>query len=262
MKFWTDYTLSDNKYYHCRIGPLVIWMIKSHNELLICEQRIAKGDLEENWENALLKPAISKNPDLDNWKRWVIGEKKNTVSLMPSLPNRPVIVRPESPIHILTGNKTCFYVSIPLSIKIISGLGNLLVEIPTHIMSNIWFGEPISGELCYSVKSKAVTSIDNKKIKTYAAICPICIENGSPKLFNFARFAIHTEYLGVFAGDKHLWTNQIDVKLEGDEQKSIINITENAPQIESQTIKLTESRETPSRKLYKKMFSDFSFFKS
>lgn len=262
MSFWNTFQLKENQHYMCRIGSLVLWMIRKDTELLISEQRLVTDEeLGDDWESKIILPRESENPDRSNWKRWIVDKGEFSLRFIPVTPDRPVVVRPENQVQLTVGKKTCFFVSIPLFIRIVTTDNQVLAEIPTQILSNTWFGEPVSGEFSYAVKSGAVTSIDRKKPKVYTAICPICIENESSKLFNFARLSVHTEYLGVFRGENHLWTNQIFVKLEGDDQKSMMDISEGAPDIDTVKEKLSESREVPSKKFYKKMFSDFSFIK-
>ncbi len=260
MSFWTKHQVDDGKCYVSRIGSLTLWFLKKDNELLIAEQQLPKEN-EGNFEQILETPHEAELPENVAWKRWIVNQADKSVGLVPVMPTRPIVVRPEAPVQVLPGNKTCFFVSIPVSVRITSSNDDILTEVPIRILSNIWFGDPMSGELCFSVKSGAVTSIEQKKEKVYTATCPICIENQSSSLFNFNRFAVHTEYFSVYLGQKHLWTNQIDVVIEGGGQKSSINIPETPPQIEEITKQLSPGREKFSKKFYKKMFSDFSFLK-
>lgn len=260
MSFWNKHQIEDGETYVSRIGSLTLRFMKLGSELLITEERQPK-DSDENFEQIAEAPHKAEPAENVTWKRWIVNPSDRTIGFIPVMPLRPIVIRPEATVQVLPGNKTYFYVSIPLSVRITIGNDNLITEIPTRILSNIWFGDPMSGELCFSVKSGAVTDIAQKTEKVYAAICPIRIENQSSALFNFSRFAVHTEYLSVFSGKKHLWTNQIDVTIEGDDQKSSVDIPEDAPQIEETIDKLSQSRETFSKKFYKKMFSEFSFLK-
>jgi hypothetical protein len=262
MEFWNAVTIRDNIYYQARLGPLQIFIVKQGNELKISESRLSGEDLSsENWESEVSPIQPGDALESEGWKRWIVSAENFSLQFSPMMPNRPVIVRPESQIQLLPGGKTRFYVSIPLWLRIMTGDKQVLTEIPTLILSNIWFGDQIAGELCYAIKSQAMTNFEKRKMKVYTAVCPILIENQSEKSFIFQRLSIHTEYLGVFLGTKHLWTNQIEVKLEGEEQKSVIDISENAPGIEKIKEKLSDAREVPSKKFYRKVFSELPFIR-
>lgn len=262
MKFWQPVEIKDKTYYSSRIGLLRISLVKELNELKISESFIPEEEkMKEDWEGIIKPLKLDEVQDSTAWKRWFVSETDRTIKFSPILPNRPVVVRPESQIQILPGNKALFYVSIPVSLRISISDEKVLTEIPTQILSNTWFGEPFEGELCYAVKSQAISNLKERKVKAYTAICPISIENQSARNFVFQRLSIHTEFLGVYEGAKHLWTNQIDVKLEGDEQRSVIDISETAPPLEEIKGQLSLSRVVPTKKLYRRMFSDFPFIK-
>ncbi|MBW6515023.1 MAG: DUF432 domain-containing protein [Candidatus Cloacimonetes bacterium] len=262
MKYWQPVEITDKTFYNTRLGPLQILLVKELNELKISESRLTEEEMiEEDWEQISRKAEKCDPLDSSNWKRWIVPEEPLKLKFIPVMPDRPVVVRPESAIQILPGNKTRFFVSIPVWVRIATEKDETLTDIPTLIPSNTWFGEPLTGELCYAVKSKTITNFEHRKVKVYTAICPIFIENHSPSNFFFRRISIHTEFLGIYAGQKHLWTNQLDVKIEGDDQKSYIDFSESAPEIEKISGQLSAPREVPTKKLYRKMFADLPFIK-
>lgn len=262
MDFWKPVKIQDNNCYYAKLGPLRIWLRKERNEMRISESRLSAEEmLNEGWEQEVESLHPAEEPDKGPWKRWIVEEKENKIKLLPVMPDRPVVVRPGSQIRILPNCKTLFFVSIPVWLRVVFGEEGVLTDLPTLILSNSWFGDPLSGELSYAVKSRAITNLEERKDKVYSAVCPITIENQSPHNFMFQRLSVHTEFLGIYAGKKNLWTNQIDVKLEGEEQKSIIDISENAPVIEKVIEQLSTAREVPSKKFYRKIFSDLPFVK-
>jgi hypothetical protein len=262
MKFWQPEKISDQSCYSATLGPLQIWLDKDLSELKISESRLADSEMSQNGWEMLSKPLEKcQKPDSTNWMRWIVPEGEMIIKFVPVMPDKPVVVRPESPIQILPGSRALFYVSIPLWLRITTKKDVTLTEIPTLPLSNTWFGEPLTGELCYAVKSKAITNFEHRQVKISTAICPISIENFSPRNFVFQRLSVHTEFLNVYAGLKHLWTNRLEVRIEGDEQRSLIDFSETAPEIEKISGQLSSSREIPTKKLHRRMFSDFPFIK-
>ena len=262
MKFWESFKVADKTCYCARLGPLQIWLLRDRHELKLFDSRLSEEEIiNQEWENISIPLEICEKPDTENWNRWILSPEDAAIKFTPIMPDRPIVVRPLSSIQILPGNKTMFYVSIPVWIRISTDKDQVLTEIPAVNLSNTWFGEPLTGELCYAIKSKAITNFEMRKVKNYTAICPILIENYSPRNFIFRRISIHTEFLSVFKGVKHLWTNEIEVRIEGDDQKSFIDFSDSAPDIEKIGEQLSASREVPSKKLYRKMFADLPFIK-
>jgi hypothetical protein len=262
MDLWKEISLDEDKCYEFRLGPLTLWLSKHQDELLVAERRLNPNlEPDSDWEQVASGLSVIKNSEITTWKRWVIGKRSRRLQLLPVMPNRPVIVRPESLIQIIPERSIMFYISIPVWIRIVLDGELIITDIPTQILSNIWFGEPLSGYLCYSVKSRALTDYNQKRAKPYTALCPVIIENNSTKNFVFNRLSIHTEHLGIYSGKKHLWTNSIAVNLEGEDQRSAIEFSESAPNFEPTVNKLSNAREIISKKLYRKIFSDFSFIR-
>jgi hypothetical protein len=233
MNYWQPVKIEDEKCYVTRLGSLEVKLVKTGNELKLRESFLTEEEKnEEDWEQVAVPLQPGEKPYSSIWKRWVVPLDELILKLVPILPDRPILVQPESQIQLLPGSETTFYVSLPVWLRITTGEGMVITDIPTQILSNTWFGEPHEGELCYAVKSTARTEIGNRIIKPYVAICPIRIENQSPGNFAFQRLSVHTEYLGIYAGIKHLWTNRIEVRIEGEDQRSIIDISESAPKIE------------------------------
>jgi hypothetical protein len=262
MKYWQPVKIEDEKYYISKLGPLEIRLIKIGNELRLTENYLTEEvRAEEDWEQIVVPLQPGENTYSTAYKRWVVPTGDLSLRMVPVLSDRPILVQPESKIQILPDSKTTFYVSLPVVLRITTGEGSIITDIPTQILSNTWFGEPFEGELCYAVKSTARTEIADRTVKPYVAICPILVENHSPANFAFQRLSVHTEYLGIYVGVKHLWTNRIEVRIEGEEQESLIDISESPPEIEEIKEQLSAAREVPSKKFHRKMFSDFPFIK-
>ncbi len=96
-------------------------------------------------------------PENLTWNRYIYKSELNIIRFVPYLPDRPVVVDPESPIRILPDNSALFFVSIPSWIRIFTGTQEkiMLLEVPAEVLSNTWFGDPMEGELCYSLKTLA-----------------------------------------------------------------------------------------------------------
>jgi hypothetical protein len=89
--------------------------------------------------------------------RFASRHDENTIALGAALADRPVVVRPETPVWLLGGEQVHFFLSTPLWITVTTAeTGRLLTELPTFRPSDTWFGTSTrTGELAYASRSRA-----------------------------------------------------------------------------------------------------------
>ncbi|NNM34247.1 MAG: hypothetical protein HKO53_14320 [Gemmatimonadetes bacterium] len=82
----------------------------------------------------------------ESWTRWVSGTRQSEVDILPSLPDRPMVVEPEVPFHIAPRGRADVFVLLPVWARIVStGGGDLIAEVPLEALVETWWGEPTSG---------------------------------------------------------------------------------------------------------------------
>lgn len=256
MDLWDELKLQDGQAYFWKLAEVRLDILKDKNKLHYALSAVEKEETPV-WHGF---EKTEYNADL-NWKRCIINEKDNLVRILPSMPTRPIVVRPETQLTILPGCNARFFVSIPIWYTFIVGNNQAAWEIPSVQLSNTWFGDPFSGLFCFALRSNAKTEYILDKLRKNIATCSILIENNSTDNFEFSRLCIHTEYLNIYQSKNTLWTNEIKVILEGEDQRSNFEITETAPKLEKNMKLLQTRREEPSKHLTKKMLSDFKFVK-
>ena len=257
MSLWDYQKIEESVTYRALIGPLTIWLKKINDERLISTERSQNDNNEADFfEFSPCKEPVTK--DL-SWSRWVISSESNTISFFPMMPDRPVVVRPEVPVKIPKGKEAIFYVGIPLwvAVGIDSPENIILTEVPALLLSNIWFGDPMSGELCYSLRSRALRQISNITTKPHRAICPVKIQNDTDSILDIERFCIHVGHLSIYKGSKRLWTNQVNIKFQGEDVDSKINYAQEAPKFEHSEEIIGKIRIPLRKTLLKKSFSAF-----
>ena len=247
---------------HCRgqIGPLILWFLRQFDEIHIAIKRLG-DELVEDDVVSFASTDENQQEGLD-WKRWVVGEKSNTISILPIMPDRPVVVRPDVPVRIPTGLEAIFFVGIPVWVKVVVGDSDTfdLCEQPTVIRSNTWFGDPMSGELCYSLTTRARREILEAEIEPHRCICPVKICNSSPVTLEVDKLCIHVAHLKIFEGTKQLWTNEVTITFKGEDMASEIYYSQKEPGYEPINAVLSEAR-TPFRKtILKKSLGSFKLF--
>lgn len=151
------------------------------------------------------------------WQRWGISTDSNRFSLLPVMPDRPLVVRPEAPMRIQSGCEYRFFVGIPVWLRLAVGLAkdHVLGEWPTQVLSKTWMGDPVEGELCYAVKTFAHRSPTQFAPRANRAVCPVRISNRAVGDLAFERVCIHGDNLALYDGGTHLWSSETSLIYQG-----------------------------------------------
>ncbi len=153
------------------------------------------------------------------WKRWVVADGSGGLTLTPVLPDRACVVRPKYPLSLAAGETALFYVTVPAWVRVTALPGGaVLLEAPTTLLSKIWFGDFASGELCYSIKTRATRHLDDQPEVDWRVTCPVQVSNQSPRSLPLERLCVHVQHLGVFEGGGRLWTPVVKAVLRGTDQ--------------------------------------------
>ena len=253
-RLWEPRQLASEDWYQTRIGPLAIWLRRSPEDWYVAHER------EPGHDQAGDAPAplhLAQNRDVDRltWNRWVAGKEAVQVRLVPCMPDRAVVIRPRYPLNVPRGKEVLFFVSLPVWTRVLVGESEMLCELPTVVLNNTWFGDPITGELCYSLKTKVLRQIDMVEQSAHLAVCPVLIRNRAFVDLDFQRICIRVEYLSVYRGRTRLWTNLVEVQFHGEDLNSTIITGRGAPEFERTAEKLCDARLPTERSLLKKSFS-------
>ncbi len=183
----------------------------------------------ESLESCALIDRIDK-PASDAWRHYLLLNAERLQPL-PVLPDRPLVVRPDRPLTILAWQSALFYLEIPLWFRL-----NAAGERPARIfeealtvLTPTWFGDPVTGELCYTLATRLHQSLDSVSPSAHRAVCPVSIANDSDTDLPFEKICLHIENLSVFIAVRQLWTNRLNVVFRGPEQATQINIAHGPP---------------------------------
>lgn len=258
MELWTQKrALEPNKYYRVQIGPLIFWLIRKNDEIHIAIERIGTEDFE-NDNVSFTETDIETHGKFD-WQRWVVGADCSEISILPVMPDRPVVVRPDVPVKIPKDQEALFFVSIPAWIEISAEKKERIVlcQEPSVLRSNIWFGDTMSGELCYSLRSRARRQFTHIEPKPHRVACPVRIRNTTEYQFDVDRFCVHVEYLKIFEGTTRLWTNEVLIIHQGEDSISKIEYSRKAPKYEQTNGMISDARLSLKTTLLKKSIGTF-----
>jgi hypothetical protein len=252
VALWEPTDIKSNIVYGCKIGSVEIRLRYAQHDW-----HVASEAVDESSSDRPFKPLRGKKiQEPSSWSRWTSTEESLTAQLVPALPDKPVVVRPEASIRIPGKQTAMFFVGIPLWVRITVGKDRAmnLCEIPTMNLSKTWFGDVISGELGYSLKTRAMRDLSGVEPRASRATCSVLIDNSSASDLTFQRLCLHTEHLALFRSEKRLWANQVNVLYRGEEQGSQIDLTANPPDLEGPCERITDPRVKPDKNLLRKSF--------
>jgi hypothetical protein len=250
---WDPVELKENVLYRCDFSTLTIWLKRSDEDWYLASRKSEQATKP----SALREIRGTSIPKDLSFSRWVVGRDAVTVQFIPAMPDRPIVVRPALALKVPADRDAQFFTGIPVWVRVRAGApeGITLCELPSLTLSNTWFGEATAGELCYALRTRAVRSLDEIEIQANTAICPITVFNRAPKELNFERLCVRVEYLNVYRGSERLWTNQLEVRFQGEEQTSQVTIGREAPAFAGPLKELCGARQPAEKTLLKQSFS-------
>jgi hypothetical protein len=258
MDLWKPVRIEKNNTYFWEIGPLKLWLQKNIDEYLIGFEQSP----EDTAQNSVTAAGLREKPETVTWNRFVYNNETDIIQVLPTMHDRAVLVGSEIPVKILPQSRALFFISVPIWLRVYAGKNKKaqLTEIPTVVLSNTWFGDTISGELCYGLKTRARRSLETMETLPNKVICPVQAKNLSQEQLDFQKLLVHVEHLKIYQGKTKLWTNEVTITYFSTDQPSQIDYSRKTPTFEEGCSLLSEERIPPDTSLLKKSFSFFKQF--
>lgn len=241
---WESFALPEDSPVYKRIGPLHLWLWRKSDELWITHQY-------SNEQAELERPEVD-----SDWRRWALRNGDHSAKLIPMLPDKSIVVKPEYDIHLLRNSKVRTYTRVPISVEIqvIGDTTSTITEIPTQVLSNTWFGSFTNGELCYWLATSARRSMPLDLIQPHHAVCIMDIRNQSDDDLKMDRICLRVERLSMFIEDGYLWADDTEIIYDGDNGTAQIKNDGRPPYEVKSAVKLTEPRQPHKRGLAERAF--------
>lgn len=168
---------------------------------------------------------------------------------VPALADRPLINRLPTTLNLLPGEATHLFVISPLKLRIESAeSGKLLHEIPTHRLSDTWFG-PVSastaansshatplGELCYASAAPAFLDLRDVPIRLHCAISSVFLRNAGKETLRIDRINVPLPRLSLFYSPRTgFWTDSFSLTCEDNGELASLKIDKQPPNEASPT---------------------------
>lgn len=250
-----EFTLENEHYRAFRIGDLCLVIAKRNSEWYIASFR----------EQVMPFPEEGLRADLSNkelgWSRWEGSEEDSKFMLRPALPPIPVISRPAEPVTLPPGAKSRFFIGIPAFVEIVAECGGeqmVLLSAPMTKVTFTWRGidtpsgeSKAEGEVCLSLRTKAHRFYLPEKIDPGYIISTVEISNHRKTPLPFSRIRLDTDYLSVFKGENHAWTNSCRLSSFDDKSKDAVVYSSSPSHEAGENVLISPPRKDHNRKVKK-----------
>ena len=267
-KNWGIFNLNRDTLFSKQFGDLKVWVKKDRNELSVaCTRRRdarSRGKTE-------LETAYKPESESASWVHWVISDEPKSVEISPLLPDRPLIAKIESPFSLAAGTEKLIFIRIPLWIAVNStGKEEIkLLEAPLQILSNTWFGNFESGELCYwaSVRAEQPQAgkpqaeqpqAEQQAQQTLKALCSVRLSNMANESLPVEKMYLPVPNLTLFNADGRLWTDEVAVSCRGADEAGQVKFTGKPPENLIHVSIAAAPRQTSAKNIFLKSFSSIN----
>jgi hypothetical protein len=237
---WDRINISLKQCVAWRFPTRSIWVERMDNEWHVLSLA------QEGWRGTVRREPVARaqKPESSLWRHY-LHKEVGPVQPISILPDKPLVVRPDRALTLLPGQKALFFLEVPVWFRLCTTVPRRLriFEEAIMVLSKTWFGDPITGELCYGLATRLHQGMDSVEPSAFLAICPLSIANDSDTDLQFEKICLHVENLSVFRGSRRLWTNKLNVVFRGPEQATQIEIDRRAPDFEKGLALFAEARQ-------------------
>ncbi|NDV63171.1 hypothetical protein G0Q06_11965 [Puniceicoccales bacterium CK1056] len=251
-QFWSARRIGENRVSLARLGPLKLWVSRNDQEwAYACEY----GDLSDVQDIAQVPFDVI--PEGMEWTKTVFASAPREVRFQPTVPDRPLVVKPEHPVVIPVGELGLFFVLMPVFISIRvedKGKEIELGIVPSRQLSDTWFGHPTVGEFCYSLPFAAERDFSVLNPYPHHVVCPIQIKNRSDESLVFEKLCFRPNYVSLYCGNRHLWSSKVGIKHDGNFKGTNIRYEGLQPEMEDDALKVASAVKQTDKGLHRLTF--------
>jgi hypothetical protein len=230
--WWGQFSLAEGQTARWHISALRLAI-----QRLAYEWKIAyEYDHTVDWSDATwsYSPDAPDIEDIEykNRERHAFEQTQETLYLTPILPDRPLVIRPITPLYVPAGESTNIFASSPLWVRIEVGQPpHIIREIPIRRPSDTWFGpSTMEGELCYADKTTGRLRVEYVPTRVHRAITKVMIRNQASLPLQVERLSLPVIYLSLFCTpDGLLWTQMVTMDRTRNTGMAALNVTNQLP---------------------------------
>jgi len=227
--FWSELIIPHGRAVRIRLGPLVVTAARLDNEWRIIRDAVGGNDSDVSIQENVPIEEPAPNAKVT---RYATASKTERFRIVPVLPDRSVLTRPEHPISILPRTEVRLYVGSPLWIRFMQDVNDPLGELPASPPKEAWVGSSTrDGELCYATKTYGRLHREDVILRPHRVMTSVAINNGAGQPFVCDHVSLPVRRLSVFASSEgRLWTEPISLERSADEEFAKLDVSSGPPE--------------------------------
>lgn len=231
--WWGTHQLQEGGTGYLRVGPLRVWLCRLPTEWRITT--LSGDDPHDTHLVPLTTPAdglAESVPPHADIVRFGFARAPEAITWVPRLADRAVVVRPDRPFALASGESVQLYVSSPAWLRFSFGSNDSAHhELPIFRPSDTWFGPHTrEGELCYASRSLLRLSASEVEVRPHRVVTELLVRNRGNDSLHVDRLRLPVEHLSVYAdGEGRLWTERVTLVREHEKDFAAVRIGEGPP---------------------------------
>lgn len=142
-----------------------------------------------------------------------------------------MVVTPDEPFRLVHGAQARIFVRVPLWVKVAVEPGSShLLDTPSVVMSDTWWGDTMEGELGYWLTTSARRALESHHFEPQLAITVLHMENDSGEDLLVDRLSLRVIHLSLFRRGHEIWSEETRVLYQGDDAGSHVEMTGRPPE--------------------------------
>jgi hypothetical protein len=240
--FWSELTVPHGRAVRIRVGPLVVTVARLEHEWRISRESVEGGDKDVSIDREV--PVNEPSPSA-HLTRFVTENDTERFRIVPVLPDRSVVTRPEHPLTILPRTEVKLYVGSPLWVRFLQGDDEPLGELPASPPKEAWVGSTTRhGEFCYATRTYGRLKLDDAALLPHRVMTSVAIQNGSDHTFVCDQVTLPVRRLSVYGSNEgRLWTEAISLGRTATEEFAKLDVASGPPPEASGATLLSAPRE-------------------
>jgi hypothetical protein len=260
--WWGSFDIPMGRAGRFRVGPVALWVLRRPNEWRVRTEHVDGGEhtisaevpaaIERTRGSARTATWIGHRKDGEpvhveapetSVTRYVTASDTTRLRLLPVLPDRMVVTRPEKPLTILPRTKVTLYVGSPVWARLLQGEDEALGDVPLSPPKEAWLGPNTrEGELCYATRTYGRLALEDVLLSPHRVMTAVTIENRIEQPFVCEQVNLPVRRLSVYAtSGGRLWTEAVTLERVGELAKLILD--DKPPSVASDAVRVSGPRD-------------------
>jgi hypothetical protein len=254
--WWGRYTVPDDAAARLCIGPLDLIVENREGEWRVVHQR---GDdpLSERQSIEVPAPLVEPPPGA-TVERYAFASRSVELEVLPALADRPVVIRPDTPFYLLSGEEAVLYVTTPLWVRVRTvDPPRELIDVPSYRPSDTWLGPNTrEGELCYAGRTAGRLLLHELQRRPARVVTAVLLRNRAKASLLVDRLNLPVPMLSLYADTSaRLWTQTVTIERESEGLLAAVKLDRTPPAEAEGARAIGEPRVKAERSILHRAFS-------